>query len=255
MTSCWLADGQPADGIAVEVRCRSSACAERPRRCGMSPPCTMPNIALARLIPEGDACSARPSAATVRMARRSRVRLGRQRQRIRRAASGCRHPAGPGSRSSARATTRSAAPSICDWKVDALLGQFPQFRQRHHLKPAAIGQDRMRPAGEFMQAAKPRHALGAGPQHQVVGVAQDDVGADATHLAPVYMALTVPPVPTGIKAGVRISPRGMSITPRRALPSVARTLKPNGLAAELLCRGSARPARCRAGLQRFQAAA
>src|SRR3954447_15634063 len=49
-----------------------------------------------------------------------------------------------------------------------------------------------------------------------------------------YMALTVPPVPTGMKAGVRISPRGMSITPRRALPSVAKTLKVNGLAIEFL---------------------
>src|SRR4051794_24113433 len=50
----------------------------------------------------------------------------------------------------------------------------------------------------------------------------------------IYIALTVPPVPTGMKAGVRISPRGMSITPRRALPSVARTLKLNGLAIEFL---------------------
>src|SRR3954467_9291953 len=50
----------------------------------------------------------------------------------------------------------------------------------------------------------------------------------------IYMALTVPPVPTGMKAGVRISPRGMSMTPRRALPSVARILKVNGLAIEFL---------------------
>jgi hypothetical protein len=32
------------------------------------------------------------------------------------------------------------------------------------------------------------------------------------------MALTVAAVPTGIKAGVRISPRGVEITPTRALP-------------------------------------
>ena len=40
----------------------------------------------------------------------------------------------------------------------------------------------------------------------------------------IYMALTVPPVPTGMKAGVRTVPRGMEISPRRALPSVASSL-------------------------------
>src|SRR6266446_3192766 len=49
-----------------------------------------------------------------------------------------------------------------------------------------------------------------------------------------YMALTVPPVPTGMKAGVRISPRGMLIAPRRALPSVASTLKEKASAIEFL---------------------
>src|SRR5690606_19071860 len=40
-----------------------------------------------------------------------------------------------------------------------------------------------------------------------------------------YMALTVPAVPTGMKAGVRTVPRGIETSPRRALPSVARSLK------------------------------
>ena len=40
-----------------------------------------------------------------------------------------------------------------------------------------------------------------------------------------YMALTVPAVPTGMKAGVRIPPRGMAISPRRARPSVGKTWK------------------------------
>ena len=43
----------------------------------------------------------------------------------------------------------------------------------------------------------------------------------------IYIALTVPPVPTGMKAGVRMVPRGMVISPRRALPSVASSLKVN----------------------------
>ena len=39
------------------------------------------------------------------------------------------------------------------------------------------------------------------------------------------MALTVPAVPTGMKAGVRMTPRGMRISPVRAAPSVAVTVK------------------------------
>ena len=35
------------------------------------------------------------------------------------------------------------------------------------------------------------------------------------------IALTVAAVPTGMKAGVRICPRGVSMTPLRAAPSVA----------------------------------
>ena len=35
------------------------------------------------------------------------------------------------------------------------------------------------------------------------------------------MALTVAAVPTGMKAGVRIVPRGVAISPRRAPPSRA----------------------------------
>ena len=37
----------------------------------------------------------------------------------------------------------------------------------------------------------------------------------------IYSAFTVPPVPTGMKAGVRMSPRSMAIVPVRARPSRA----------------------------------
>lgn len=39
------------------------------------------------------------------------------------------------------------------------------------------------------------------------------------------MAFTVAAVPTGMKAGVRISPRAEAMTPVRAAPSVARSVK------------------------------
>ena len=44
-----------------------------------------------------------------------------------------------------------------------------------------------------------------------------------------YIALTVAWVPTGMKAGVRMFPRGVEISPRRAVPSVARTRKENAV--------------------------
>ena len=41
------------------------------------------------------------------------------------------------------------------------------------------------------------------------------------------MALTVAPVPTGMKAGVRTTPRGVAIAPARAAPSRAFSVKEN----------------------------
>ena len=40
-----------------------------------------------------------------------------------------------------------------------------------------------------------------------------------------YIAFTVACVPTGMKAGVRIVPRGVAMTPVRAAPSVASMVK------------------------------
>jgi hypothetical protein len=52
-----------------------------------------------------------------------------------------------------------------------------QRRQRHHLEAAGIGEDRQRPVHEGVQAAEGRDALGAGPQHQMIGVAEHNLGA------------------------------------------------------------------------------
>src|SRR6059058_3505372 len=48
------------------------------------------------------------------------------------------------------------------------------------------------------------------------------------------IALTVAAVPTGMNAGVRISPRSMAIVPLRAAPSVAAMVKVNRLIATRL---------------------
>ena len=63
----------------------------------------------------------------------------------------------------------------------ALFGQLAQTGQRHHLKAARIGQDRAVPVHETVQPAQTRDAFRAGPQHQVIGVAQQDVGPGRAH--------------------------------------------------------------------------
>ena len=58
-----------------------------------------------------------------------------------------------------------------------LLVELAQPRKAHHLKPARVGQDRPRPVHESVQATQCRDPLGAWAQHQVIGVAKQDVGA------------------------------------------------------------------------------
>src|SRR5688572_1751654 len=53
------------------------------------------------------------------------------------------------------------------------------------------------------------------------------ISAPVSRTASGFIALTVAAVPTGMKAGVRISPRRMAIRPVRTLPSVASMLKAN----------------------------
>ena len=63
-----------------------------------------------------------------------------------------------------------------------LLAHLGQLGEAHHLIAAAVGQDRPVPAHEAVQPAEPRDPLGAGPQHQMIGVAEDDVGARRAHV-------------------------------------------------------------------------
>ncbi len=53
----------------------------------------------------------------------------------------------------------------------ALLVELAQAGERHDLEAAAVGEDRLFPADEIVQAAEARDALGARTQHQVIGVA------------------------------------------------------------------------------------
>jgi hypothetical protein len=62
-------------------------------------------------------------------------------------------------------------------KVHALLAHAVQLVHAHHLEAAAVGEDRVLPAHEAVQAAHAADGVDAGPEHQVVGVAEQDVAA------------------------------------------------------------------------------
>ncbi len=105
---------------------------------------------------------------------------------------------------------------------DAVLVQLAQRGQRHDLEAAAVGQDRAGPVHEPVQAAEPLDPVGAGPQHQVVGVAEDRCAAPVARTWSAVIALTVPAVPTGMNTGVaHRAMRGVRACPARAAPSCA----------------------------------
>ncbi len=97
--------------------------------------------------------------------------------------------------------------------------------EREHLEPARIGKDRAAPPGEGMQAAERFDHVLAGAEVEVVGVAEDRRRRRAREPRRDGAPLTVPLVPTGMNAGVRISPCVVAMTPDRAAPSVAATRK------------------------------
>jgi hypothetical protein len=65
----------------------------------------------------------------------------------------------------------------------ALFAQLAQPREREHLVAAAVGQERARPAAEAVQAAELLHDVVPRPQHQVVGVREQDLRAELVEVA------------------------------------------------------------------------
>ena len=63
----------------------------------------------------------------------------------------------------------------------AVLLDGAELGERHHLEAARIGEDGPRPVHELVQAAEARDALCAGPDHQVIGVAEHHLGAARPH--------------------------------------------------------------------------
>ncbi len=63
-------------------------------------------------------------------------------------------------------------------ETHALFGDFAQFRQRPDLEAAGVGEHRLLPGGESMESAELADQLMAGPEPEVVGVSEDDLGAE-----------------------------------------------------------------------------
>ncbi len=96
-------------------------------------------------------------------------------------------PRRPWTRTASSGDRACKEPSRCDLKVNpssvAPTSEGPPTAQRVRLEAARVGQHRVGPPRERVQPAEPRDALGAGPQHEVVRVAEDDAGSGGRHLA------------------------------------------------------------------------
>ena len=77
---------------------------------------------------------------------------------------------------------RWALPSRCDRNTTPSSVERPPVAEAEHLIAAGVGQDRAAPADEAVQPAAPRDQLVAGTQMQVIGVAEEDVGAELLEL-------------------------------------------------------------------------
>ena len=66
-------------------------------------------------------------------------------------------------------------------EANAFFRFFGEFAEAHHLIAAAVGQDRPVPIHELVQPAERRHPLRAGPEHQMIGIAKQDIRAARPH--------------------------------------------------------------------------
>ena len=100
-------------------------------------------------------------------------------------------------------------------KAHPVLAHFGQFGQRHDLKTAAIGKYRPVPLHEILQTTQGRHLLRAGAQHQMVSVAQHNIGAQLAHLVGIHRLHRR-------RRADRHESRGANSAPRRLNRAVAR---------------------------------
>ena len=59
-------------------------------------------------------------------------------------------------------------------EIDAVLGNLSAIGEAEDLEAATVGEDGSIPTGKFVKAPTPGDELITGPQHQVIGVAEND---------------------------------------------------------------------------------
>jgi hypothetical protein len=101
-------------------------------------------------------------------------------------------------------------------EVDAVFDDLADLGEAEDLESAAVGEDGQGPVHEAVEAAGGGQDLESGPDEEMVGVAQDDLGAGFEEFRG-SMALTEAWVPTGMKTGVSMTPWAVVSRPRRAL--------------------------------------
>ena len=82
-----------------------------------------------------------------------------------------------------RALRRQPVPAAVDVtaELDPVLVDGPEFGERHQLIATGVGENRVRPAHEGVQAAEPGDPLDAGAEHQVVGIGEHHARAGRRH--------------------------------------------------------------------------
>ena len=175
-----LADGEPADGVALgaELRQSTRALATHVREDGAlddGEECLVVTVARLRgaVVREG----------TLGPADRPRVRPGRLGGVHRRRRQLVEHHHDVGADVALRVHDRlgrekqRVAVEVA-LEADAVLGDLADVGEREHLEAAGVGQNGAVPAHEPVQAAVRAQHLASRPQRQMVGVAQDDLRAD-----------------------------------------------------------------------------
>ncbi len=119
--------------------------------------------------------------------------------------------------------------------------------QREDLVAARIGQDRAVPAHEAVEPAELGDQLVAGPEEEVVGVAEDDVRAERPHLVGVERLDRRLRPDRHERRRRDVAVRGAEDRPRAPLPSVAVTVKLTGSASHRRRSRSGSAPRPRAG--------
>ena len=175
-----LADRQAADGVAVEAR--PPGCARRSRPAGeVGAALDDPELVERRVAPARGTRRGRvpptPPCDRPRIAARRRPTAA---VRTRRAPSGCRSRTPSGSSTAELGGEAVGASVVGGAEGDALVveADVAARLEREDLVAAGVGEHVARPVGEAVQAAERADHVGAGLEHQVVGVAEHDLHAE-----------------------------------------------------------------------------